>query len=133
MLGNVKSAGILVDKRKIAGTTGSVLITPSGAKVPPAWTDVWVAANPESHVQATGRDSKSRRVYLYSAEHMGRASAAKFSRLKEFARAYPTIIKQLERDLMDSEAALVRYLIAKTGFRIGSNTETLAATKAFGA
>jgi DNA topoisomerase-1 len=32
-----------------------------------------------------------------------------------------------------SEEALVLYLISKTGFRIGSNSETLAAVKAFGA
>jgi DNA topoisomerase-1 len=129
----MKAAGTVVEKRETARATNSGIITPSGARVPPGWTDVWIAADPDSRLQATGRDSKGRRVYLYSAEHMGSAAAAKFSRLKEFARVYPTLIKHLKRDLRKSEAALVLYLIAKTGFRIGSNSVTLAATKAFGA
>jgi DNA topoisomerase I len=129
----MKSAGTIIDKPEIIDTTGPGLITPSGARVPPAWTDVWITTDPESHIQATGHDSKGRRVYLYSAEHMGRAAVNKFSRLREFARMYPILIKHLERDRRKSEAALVLYLIAKTGFRIGSNTVTLAAAKAFGA
>ena len=46
---------------------------------------------------------------------------------------YPTLIKKLKLDLKRSEAALVLYLIAKTGFRVGSNRVTLSETKAFGA
>jgi DNA topoisomerase I len=120
-------------KPGVVATTGSGLLTPSGARVPPAWTDVWIASDSENHIQATGRDSKGRRVYLYSAEHLGRAAVTKFSRLKEFARIYPALIKTLEHDLRNSEAALVLYLISKTGFRIGSDSVTLSATKAYGA
>jgi DNA topoisomerase-1 len=64
---------------------------------------------------------------------MGRSSAAKFSRLKAFAKAYPSLIRKIRRDKDNSEEAEVLYLIAKTGFRIGSESETLAETKAFGA
>jgi DNA topoisomerase I len=128
----LKSPGNIYDKDVVA-ITGLNRVTRSGAKVPPAWTDVWVATDSRSDVEATGRDSKGRRVYLYSVEHMGRSAAAKFSRLKAFARVYPTLIKRLKRDLRSSEAALVLYLIAKTGFRVGSNKVTLSATKAFGA
>jgi DNA topoisomerase-1 len=35
--------------------------------------------------------------------------------------------------MQTSEAALILYLISKTGFRIGSDSETLATVKAFGA
>jgi DNA topoisomerase-1 len=34
-------------------------------KIPPAWTDVWIAAAPNAHLQATGLDAKGRRQYLY--------------------------------------------------------------------
>jgi DNA topoisomerase-1 len=112
---------------------GSGLTTPSGARVPPAWTRVWMTTDPRSALQATGYDVKGRRVHLYSAEHMGRANAAKFSRLKAFGRVYPTLVRKLGKDMKTSEEALVLFLISKTGFRIGSNTETLAAVKAFGA
>jgi DNA topoisomerase I len=112
---------------------GAGLVTPSGSRIPPAWTEVWTTTDPRSPVQATGRDSKGRRVYLYSTEHMGRAAAAKFSRLKEFSKAYPSLVRKVRRDMPTSEAALILYLISKTGFRIGSDSETLAAVKAFGA
>jgi DNA topoisomerase I len=92
-----------------------------------------MTTDPGSPIQAIGRDSKKRWVYLYSAEHAGRAAAAKFSRLKEFGKIYPSLIKKIRRDMPTSEEALVLYLISKTGFRIGSNAETLAAVKAFGA
>jgi DNA topoisomerase I len=120
-------------RKKLAVPTGAALRTPSGARVPPAWTDVWMTTDLKSPLQAMGRDSKGRRVYLYSAEHMGKAAAAKFSRLKTFARAYPRLIRKIARDRATSEEAAVLHLISKTGFRIGSNSETLAAVKAFGA
>jgi DNA topoisomerase-1 len=101
--------------------------------VPPAWKNLWITTDPKSSIQAIGEDVKGRRVYLYSAEHMGTAAAAKFSRLRAFSKAYPSLIKRIRRDMQTSEAALVLYLIAQTGFRIGSNSETRAAIKAFGA
>jgi DNA topoisomerase-1 len=119
--------------KKLFTLTGTSLTTPSGARVPPAWTDIWITTNPKSPIQAIGRDSKGRRVYLYTAEHMGRATVAKFSRLKAFGKVYPTLIKKVGQDIKISEEALVLYLISKTGFRIGSNSETLATVKAFGA
>jgi DNA topoisomerase-1 len=64
---------------------------------------------------------------------MGRAAYAKFKRLKKFGRSYPSLIKKIRADIKTSEAARVLYLISKTGFRIGSNSETLASVKAFGA
>jgi DNA topoisomerase I len=119
--------------KKLIGVRGESLITPSGARVPPAWTDVWVTTDPISRIQAIGRDSKGRRVYLYSAKYMGMTAAVKFSRLKAFDKVYPYLIKKIGRDMKTSEEALVLYLISKTGFRIGGDSETLAAVKAFGA
>jgi DNA topoisomerase-1 len=119
--------------KQLFAATGAPLITPSGARVPPAWKNLWITTDPKSPIQAIGEDVKGRRVYLYSAEHMGTAAAAKFSRLRAFSKSYPSLIKRIRRDMKTSEDALVLYLIAKTGFRIGSNAETRAAIKAFGA
>ncbi len=101
--------------------------------MPPAWGGVWITDNPKSYIQATGRDSKGRKVYLYSTEYMGRATAAKFNRLKAFIKVYPSIVKRFRRDMKIRDEALVLYLISKTGFRIGGNSETLAKVRAFGA
>src|SRR6185312_10621006 len=35
--------------------------------IPPAWTDVWICAAPQGHIQATGRDSRGRKQYRYHA------------------------------------------------------------------
>jgi DNA topoisomerase-1 len=120
-------------RQRLIAAKGTSLRTPSGVRVPPAWTEVWLTNDFKSRIQAIGKDSKGRRVYLYSAEYMGKAAAAKFSRLKAFSLVYPSLIKKLGRDMKTSEEALVLYLIAKTGFRIGSNSETKSRIKAFGA
>ena len=118
----------MFDVSKNTGVT-----TPSGAKVPPAWSDVWITDDSRSCIQATGRDSKGRKVYLYSAEYMGRAAAAKFTRLKAIVKVYPSMVRRFRHDMRARDEALVLYLISKTGFRIGSDAETLAEVKAFGA
>ena len=37
--------------------------------IPPAWTDVWICAAADGHIQATGRDAKGRKQYKYHAEY----------------------------------------------------------------
>jgi DNA topoisomerase-1 len=37
--------------------------------IPPAWTDVWISADPRGHLQATGRDARGRKQYRYQREH----------------------------------------------------------------
>ncbi|MDD5190975.1 MAG: hypothetical protein PHE50_08040 [Dehalococcoidales bacterium] len=119
--------------RRKTAAKNNPLFTPSGGRVPPAWTGLWLTTDPENPLQAIGYDSKGRRVYLYSAAHMGEAAAAKFRRLREFSRAYPALVRRVKKDLPHSEEAKVLYLILKTGFRIGSDAETKAGVKAFGA
>jgi len=33
--------------------------------LPPAWTDVWICADPRGHIQALGTDAAGRRQYRY--------------------------------------------------------------------
>ncbi|MDF2643130.1 MAG: topoisomerase, partial [Pseudomonas sp.] len=33
--------------------------------IPPAYTDVWICADPAGHLQATGRDARGRKQYRY--------------------------------------------------------------------
>ena len=60
-------------------------------------------------------------------------AAAKFARLKAFDQVYPSLIRKVGRDKKKLEAAKVLDLISKTGFRVGSDAETRANAKAFGA
>ena len=37
--------------------------------IPPAWTDVWICADPRGHLQATGRDARGRKQHRYHAAY----------------------------------------------------------------
>src|SRR5471030_1469186 len=42
--------------------------------VPPAYTDVWISADPRGHLQATGRDARGRKQYRYHVRWRDRKS-----------------------------------------------------------
>ncbi|MEK6820751.1 MAG: hypothetical protein AABX71_03505, partial [Nanoarchaeota archaeon] len=108
-------------------------ISPSGVRIPPNWKNVMIARRKNSSLQAVGRDLKGRRVYLYSKQFSEKNAAAKFTRLKKFHEVYPALMKIIESRALRNEEAAVLYLIAKTGFRIGSEKDTKAKKKAYGA
>jgi DNA topoisomerase I len=60
-------------------------------RIPPAWTDVWIAAAPNAHLQATGLDSKGRRQYLYHPLWRARREHEKYDDMLEFASKLPQI------------------------------------------
>lgn len=108
--------------------------TPSGIRIPPNWTDVWVTTDKRNPLQATGVDTKGRKQYLYSSKHVEKAAAAKFKRLKDFHKALPILMKRIKTDMDNNiEEAQVLFLISQTGLRVGSEKETLAEKKAYGA
>lgn len=118
----------------VAGATEEQLERLKKLRLPPAWHSVRVSEDPNAALQATGIDSKGRVQYRYSAEHSERQAAEKFARLQEFAKAVPQIEASSLRDMRaGSDAAGATYLIAQTGFRVGSDAETGAAVKAYGA
>src|SRR4051794_37266794 len=60
-------------------------------KIPPAWTDVWIAAGQTAPLQATGLDAKARRQYLYHAAWRERRDAEKFTDMLAFAQRLPAL------------------------------------------
>jgi DNA topoisomerase IB len=94
-------------------------------RIPPAWTDVWIAAAPNAHLQATGLDSKRRRQYLYHPLWRQRRDEEKFDDMLEFARHLPDIRAmtrtRLESDHADREQtlALAIRLLDIGLFRVG--------------
>ena len=118
--------------RWIRPKTGQIT-SPSGMRIPPGWSDVWVTTRKDNPLQVVGIDSKGRKQSIYSTKHAGKQTAAKFAREKKFEKVYPKLMKQISSDLKRKEEAQILYLIAKTGFRIGSNKETFATQKAYGA
>jgi DNA topoisomerase-1 len=109
-------------------------------RIPPAWTDVKVDPDNGVTVLATGKDAAGRLQRLYSPQHIADSKAGKFEKVRALLSEWEDIRIQLEADINDrhaspllKEAAMVAYLIYNTGIRPGSNTDTLAAVKAYGA
>src|SRR5690606_37131431 len=78
-------------RRRSAGT-GFFYVAPDGSKVtdpptlqrihdiviPPAWTDVWICADADGHIQATGRDQRGRKQYRYHPRWLACRDEAKY-------------------------------------------------------
>src|SRR5438132_8483444 len=95
--------------------------------IPPAWTDVWICPDPKGHVQATGRDARGRKQYLYHPRWREVRDAAKYERLAAFGNALPRIREQVERDLRrhgiprEKVLAAVVKLLEETSIRVGND------------
>lgn len=106
--------------------------TKGGVRIPKHLTGVLIATSKNSPVQVIGKDSKDRTIYLRLAKSIEKASVEKYKRGKLFNQALPRLMKRINKDLKTKEEAQILYLISRTGFRIGSTTETLGAVKAYG-
>jgi DNA topoisomerase-1 len=105
--------------------------------VPPAYTDVWICADPRGHLQATGRDARGRKQYRYHALWREVRDADKYSRLRDFGLALPKLRKQLETLLAapgfsrDKVMATVITLLDATLIRVG-NTQYARDNRSYG-
>src|SRR5678815_4060753 len=66
--------------------------------IPPAWTDVWICAKANGHLQATGRDARGRKQYRYHPRWREVRDETKYVRMIAFGRALPRIRRQVARD-----------------------------------
>ena len=102
--------------------------------IPPSWTDVQVATDPNADLVAIGKDAKGRTQRIYSKAHWDRMAEKKFAKVSELVSIWASIGRKLRRDVSNGdEAAAIALLIWKTGMRPGSNRDTKADKKAYGA
>src|SRR5918993_1168507 len=105
--------------------------------VPPAWTNVWICADPRGHLQATGRDARGRKQYRYHPDWRACRDENKYDRMQAFAAALPDIRKRTEADLArpglprEKVLATVVQLLEKSLIRVG-NDEYAKANRSFG-
>lgn len=94
--------------------------------IPPAWTDVWICPHPSGHIQATGRDVKGRKQYLYHARWREVRDAAKFAHMASFGAALPKIRRRVRLDLAlpgiprEKVLATIVRLLETTLIRVGN-------------
>jgi DNA topoisomerase I len=120
-----KGTFVYLEKDGDAVDDPEVLERIGGLRIPPAWTQVWIAAEPNAHLQATGLDSKGRRQYLYHPNWRRRRDEEKFRDMLDFGAALPTL-RQVVHGLLDEETprrectlALAVRLLDVGFFRVG--------------
>lgn len=105
--------------------------------IPPAYTEVWICADPRGHLQATGRDARGRKQYRYHPRWREVRDTDKYSRLQEFGSALPKLRKQLEAQIAEpgftreKVLATVVTLLDATLIRVG-NTQYARDNKSYG-
>ena len=88
--------------------------------IPPAWTDVWICLDPKGHIQATGRDVRGRKQYIYHPRFRQWREQQKFNRVLDFAEALPKLRRKVASDL--TERRLSRRLVLATAVRVLDRT-----------
>jgi DNA topoisomerase-1 len=97
-----------------------------GIVIPPAWTDVLISDDPESHLQAVGRDQRGRLQYKYHPDWTTFRDRLKFDHLPTFANTLPAVRKRIDADLAlpgvprDKVLATVVELLQTTLIRVGN-------------
>ena len=105
--------------------------------IPPAWTEVWICAHANGHLQATGRDAKRRKQHRYHPHWREVRDETKYFRILEFAKALPAIRQRVEADLAlpglrrEKVLALVVHLLEVSLIRVG-NEEYARENNSFG-
>jgi DNA topoisomerase-1 len=105
--------------------------------IPPAWTEVWICAADDGHLQATGHDARGRKQYRYHARWREVRDETKYGRLIAFGRVLPRLRRRVARDLArpglprEKVLATVVRLLEKTFIRVG-NEEYARENESFG-
>ncbi len=94
--------------------------------IPPAWRDVWICTVSAGHLQATGRDARERKQYIYHERWQEVAGLAKFARLAAFGAQLPKLRRAIATHLRGRSLTRERVLAGMlavldlTGIRVGN-------------
>jgi DNA topoisomerase I len=105
--------------------------------IPPAWTKVWICPSGNCHIQATGRDARKRKQYIYHERWREVRDENKYDRILIFAEALPKIRRRVKKDLglpglpRNKILAAILHLLERTFIRVG-NEEYARDNKSFG-
>ncbi|WP_412148534.1 DNA topoisomerase IB [Curtobacterium flaccumfaciens] len=94
--------------------------------IPPAWTAVWIAPEPNWHIQAIGTDHAGTVQYRYHSAWRQQEDAIKFDRALELAATLPGARPRIGSDLNDRQATKQRAqaaafrMLDTASLRVGS-------------
>lgn len=94
--------------------------------IPPMWSEVQICKWEDGHIQATGRDLKYRKQYIYHSEWERQRQEEKFAKMKAFGEKLYNI-RKVTSDHLEIKGwtkkkvlALVVSILDETGIRIGN-------------
>lgn len=96
-------------------------------RIPPAWTDVHIAASPRAAIQVWGFDARGRKQYRYHKRAVEKGELRKHYRVRQMAKDLPRLRQRLLKDLARGDysrervAAGILLLISQRWFRVGSD------------
>lgn len=105
--------------------------------IPPAWTHVWISPRANGHIQATGRDARGRKQYIYHSDWIKTRDEAKFHRVLAFAKLLPRVRRTVKRHMgkrglsREKVLATIVHLLETTLIRVG-NQEYARDNQSFG-
>ena len=94
--------------------------------IPPAWTDVWICRKPTGHLQATGRDARSRKQYRYHPRFREIRDSTKFDHMVSFAHVLQVLRGKIAEHMRlpglprEKILATVVHLLERTLIRVGN-------------
>jgi len=94
--------------------------------IPPAWTDVHIAASPRAAIQAWGYDARGRKQYRYHQQAVQRGERRKYYRMRQMAHDLPAIRHRLAADFRTRGLSKARVLagvvklLSEGFFRVGN-------------
>ena len=128
---------VYLDPKGAVVTDEAVLARLRKLAIPPAYTDVWICADPRGHLQAVGRDARGRKQYRYHPDWRAVRDQAKYGKMLVFGEKLPGLRARVQKDLAlpglprAKVLATVVALLEKTMMRIG-NDEYARTNKSFG-
>ena len=88
--------------------------------IPPAWSDVWICATANGHLQATGRDARRRKQSRYHPRWREARDATKYERMLIFGAALPRIRERVDEHI--AQPGLARPKVLATIVRLMETT-----------
>ncbi len=117
---------VIVDSTNKITTDKKIIERINSLVIPPAWSNVWICKYSNGHIQATGRDAKGRKQYIYHTKWDEIRNQTKFFRLIKFAESLTEIRRRVNADLRkhglprEKVLAVITHLLEESLIRIGN-------------
>ncbi len=86
--------------------------------IPPAYTNVWISPIRNSHLQATGRDKRSRLQYKYHSDWRDYKNISNHKRMIDFGHHLARIRHQVDRDIASTDIDLHKSQVVATVIKL---------------